>query len=28
MWECSCGKTIDRDWNAAINIRNVGLSMV
>lgn len=28
IWECSCGKTIDRDWNAAINIRNIGLSMV
>ena len=28
VWTCACGKTINRDENAAINIRNVGLSMV
>ena len=28
VWTCSCGKTLDRDENAAINILNVGLSMV
>lgn len=28
VWTCSCGKTLNRDENAAINILNVGLSMV
>ena len=28
MWTCVCGETLDRDENAAINIKNVGLSMV
>ena len=25
-WICECGEIIDRDINAAINIRNVGLA--
>lgn len=28
VWTCSCGKTLNRDENAAINILDVGLSMV
>ena len=28
LWTCECGKTLNRDENAAINIMNVGLSMV
>ena len=28
IWTCSCGAIINRDENAAINIMNVGLSMV
>ena len=28
VWTCSCGKALNRDENAAINIMNVGLSMV
>ena len=28
IWNCECGKTLNRDENAAINIMNVGLSMV
>lgn len=28
VWTCECGKTLNRDENAAINIMNVGLSMV
>ena len=28
VWTCSCGETLNRDENAAINIKNVGLSMV
>lgn len=28
VWTCICGKVINRDENAAINIMNVGLSMV
>ena len=28
IWTCDCGKTLNRDENAAINILNVGLSMV
>lgn len=28
IWTCACGKTLNRDENAAINILNVGLSMV
>lgn len=28
IWTCSCGEVINRDENAAINIMNVGLSMV
>ena len=28
VWNCECGKTLNRDENAAINIMNVGLSMV
>ena len=28
IWTCECGKTLNRDENAAINIMNVGLSMV
>ena len=28
VWACKCGKTLNRDENAAINIRNQGLSMV
>ena len=28
IWTCSCGEIITRDENAAINIMNVGLSMV
>ena len=27
-WTCICGEVINRDENAAINIMNVGLSMV
>ena len=27
-WTCKCGKTLNRDENAAINIMNVGLNMV
>ena len=27
-WTCTCGKTLNRDENAAINILNVGLSLV
>ena len=28
VWACECGEVLNRDENAAINIRNVGLSMV
>ena len=28
IWTCACGKTLNRDENAAINILNAGLSMV
>ena len=28
IWTCICGEVINRDENAAINIMNVGLSMV
>ena len=28
VWTCVCGEVINRDENAAINIMNVGLSMV
>ena len=28
VWTCECGAILDRDENAAINIMNVGLSMV
>lgn len=28
IWTCDCGKTLNRDENAAINILNVGLSMI
>ena len=28
IWTCECGKTLNRDENAAINIMNVGLNMV
>ena len=28
IYRCSCGLTIDRDLNAAINIRNEGLKML
>ena len=28
IWTCSCGEVLNRDENAAINIMNVGLSMV
>lgn len=28
VWTCSCGEFLNRDENAAINIMNVGLSMV
>ena len=28
IWTCTCGKTLNRDENAAINILNVGLSMI
>ena len=28
VWTCKCGKTLNRDENAAINIMNVGLNMV
>lgn len=28
IWTCACGKTLNRDENAAINILNIGLSMV
>ena len=28
VWTCICGEVINRDENAAINIMNVGLSMV
>ena len=28
IWTCACGKTLNRDENAAINILNVGLSML
>ena len=28
IWTCECGETLNRDENAAINIMNVGLSMV
>jgi len=28
VWTCICGEIINRDENAAINIMNVGLSMV
>ena len=28
-WTCSCCETkLDRDWNAAINIRNEGIRML
>ena len=28
VWTCECGQVLNRDENAAINIMNVGLSMV
>ena len=28
VWTCICGEVINRDENAAINIMNVGLSVV
>ena len=28
IWTCACGKTLNRDENAAINILNVGLNMI
>lgn len=28
VWTCECGKTLNRDENAAINIMNAGLNMV
>lgn len=28
IWTCTCGKTLNRDENAAINILTVGLSMI
>lgn len=28
VWTCKCGKELDRDHNAAINIRNAGLAML
>lgn len=28
IWTCTCGKTLNRDENAAINILNVGLNMI
>lgn len=28
VWTCECGQTLNRDENAAINIMNVGLSLV
>lgn len=28
IWTCKCGKTLDRDINASINIRNEGMLMV
>lgn len=27
-WDCECGAHHDRDWNAAINIKNAGLAML
>ena len=28
VWTCECGKVLNRDENAAINILNAGLSMI
>lgn len=28
IWTCACGKTLNRDENAAINILNIGLSII